>query len=132
VLIVEVESGDCEMFKRYSLAWVTGAIFLILFTAHFLAGWNEYVRIQAEHRAAIHVSTYMYQFTRSTLENWQGEFFSLLYQVFFLTYLYYAGSPLAGGSDQRLEEKLDAILRKVHPDEAEKVIADLEQRFPKA
>jgi hypothetical protein len=120
------------MFKRYSLAWVTGSIFLVLFTAHFLTGWNEYLRVQAEHHASIHLSTYAYQFARSTLENWQGEFFSLLYQVFFLTYLYYAGSPLAGGSDQRVEEKLDAILRKIHPDEAEKVIADLEKRFPKA
>jgi hypothetical protein len=124
--------GVAEMFKRYSLAWVTGSIFLVLFTAHFLTGWNEYLRVQAEHHASIHLSTYAYQFARSTLENWQGEFFSLLYQVFFLTYLYYAGSPLAGGSDQRVEEKLDAILRKIHPDEAEKVIADLEKRFPKA
>lgn len=119
------------MFRRYSLAWVTGAIFLVLITAHWMSGWNEYVQVQAEHRASIHVSTYLFQMTRSTLENWQAEFFSLLYQIVVLTYLYYAGSPLAGGSDQRLEEKLDAILRKVHPDEAEKVIADLEQRFPR-
>ena len=119
------------MFKRYSLAWVTGAIFLVLITAHWASGWGEYVRLQNEQHASIHVSTYMFQMLRSTLENWQAEFFSMLYQVIVLTYLYYAGSPIAGGSDQRLEEKVDAILRRVHPDEAEKVIQRLESNFPR-
>ena len=119
------------MFKRYSLAWVTGAIFLVLITAHWLSGWGEYVQLQQEQHAAIHVSTYLFQMTRSTLENWQAEFFSLLYQMIVFTYLYYAGCPLTGASDDRLEEKLNAILRKVHPEEAEKVIADLEARYPR-
>ena len=87
--------------------------------------------LQHEHHAHVHVSTYIFQMTRSTLENWQAEFFSLLYQVVVLTYLYYAGSPIAGGSDQRLEQKIDAILRKVHPDEAQKVIDELERVYPR-
>ncbi len=120
-----------ESFKRYSLAWVTGSIFLVLLSAQWLSGWNEYVQVHREHGAAVHVSTYLYQAARSTLENWQAEFFSMLYQVIVLTYLYYAGSPIAGGSDQRLEEKVDAILRRVHPDEAEKVIQRLESNYPR-
>lgn len=119
-------------FKRYSLAWVTGGIFFVLLSAQWMSGWHEYVQVQQEHHANTHLTTYLFQMTRSTLENWQAEFFSLLYQVVVLTYLYYAGSPIAGGSDQRLEEKVDAILRKVHPDEADKVIHNLEQRYPKA
>jgi hypothetical protein len=119
------------MFKRYSLAWVTGVIFIVLLTAHWASGWGEYVHLQQEQHASIRLSTYLLSMTRSTLENWQAEFFSLLYQIVVLTYLYYAGCPLTGGSDERLEAKLNAILRKVHPEEAEKVIADLEQRFPR-
>ncbi len=120
-----------ETFKRYSLAWVTGTIFVVLLRAQWLSGWNEYVSLQHEHHAEVHVATYLFQMTRSTLENWQAEFFSLLYQVVVLTYLYYAGSPIAGGSDQRLEEKIDAILRKVHPDEADKVIGELDHLYPR-
>jgi hypothetical protein len=120
-----------ETFKRYSLAWVTGSIFLVLLSAQWLSGWNEYVQLQQEHYAHVHVGTYLFQAARATLENWQAEFFSLLYQVVVLTYLYYAGSPIAGGSDQRLEEKIDAILRKVHPDEADRVIHNLERMYPK-
>jgi hypothetical protein len=120
-----------DMFRRYSLAWVTGSIFLVLLSAQWLSGWNEYVSLQHEHHAPVHMATYLFQMSRSTLENWQAEFFSLLYQVVVLTYLYYAGSPIAGGSDQRLEEKIDAILRRVHPDEAEKVIHELERSFPR-
>ena len=120
-----------ETFRRYSLAWVTGSIFVVLLSAQWLSGWNEYVHVHREHHADIHVTTYLFQAARSTLENWQAEFFSLLYQVVVLTYLYYAGSPIAGGADQRLEEKIDAILRKVHPDEADKVISNLERTYPR-
>jgi hypothetical protein len=120
------------MFKRYSLAWVTGTIFVVLLTAHWVSGWGEYVHLQEEQHASVHVSTYLLQMTRSTLENWQAEFFSLLYQIIVFTYLYYAGCPMSAGSGERAEEKLDAILRKVHPDQAEKVIADLERRYPRA
>lgn len=119
------------MLKRYSLAWVTGCIFVVLLTAHWLSGWAEYVQLQNEQHASIHVSTYLFQMTRSTLENWQAEFFSLLYQMIVFTYLYYAGCPLTGGSDDRLEEKLNAILRKVHPESADRVIADLEKKYPR-
>lgn len=125
------DEGSREMFKRYSLAWVTGSIFFVLLTAHWISGWGEYVQLQNEQHATIHVSTYLFQMTRSTLENWQAEFFSLLYQMIVFTYLYYAGCPLTGGSDERLEEKLNAILRKVHPDNADEVIADLEKKYPR-
>ena len=118
-------------FKRYSLAWVTGSIFIVLLSAQWFSGWHEYVNLQHEHGAPVRLVTYLFQMSRSTLENWQAEFFSLLYQVVVLTYLYYAGSPIAGGSDQRLEQKIDAILRKVHPNEAEKVIKELERAYPR-
>ncbi len=119
------------MLKRYSLAWVTGTIFIVLLTAHWVSGWGEYVRLQHEQHAAVHVSTYIFQMARSTLENWQAEFFSLLYQIIVFTYLYYAGCPMSAGGGDRVEEKLDALLRKVHPEEAERVIAELEQRYPR-
>lgn len=119
------------MFKRYSLAWVTGAIFFVLITAQWISGWGEFVRLQTEHGVPVHITTYLFQMTCSTLENWQAEFFSLLYQMIVFTYLYYAGCPLTGGSDDRLEEKLDAILRRVHPDDADTFIADLEKKYPR-
>jgi hypothetical protein len=120
-----------ETFRRYSLAWVTGSIFLVLLSAQWLSGWNEYVSLQHEHRAPVHFLTYLFQMGRSTLENWQAEFFSLLYQIVVLTYLYYAGSPIGGGGEQRLERKIDAILRKVHPEAASQVIEEIERAYPR-
>jgi hypothetical protein len=134
ILAAQIRSEGARMrdtFKRYSLAWVTGTIFLVLLTAQWLSGWNEYVSLQHEHGAQVRLLTYVFQMIRSTLENWQGEFFSLLYQVVVLTYLYYAGSPIGGGSDQRLEQKVDAILRKVHPDEADKMIEEIDRIYPR-
>lgn len=68
---------------------------------------------------------------RDTFENWQSEFLQLIWQVAGLAFLYYAGSPQSRGDDERLEEKLDILLRRIAPEQAEAVIADLEKRYPK-
>ena len=54
-----------ETFKRYSLAWVTGSIFLVLLSAQWLSGWSEYVQLQEEQHARIHFLTYLFQAARA-------------------------------------------------------------------
>jgi len=63
-------------------------------------------------------------------ENWQSEFLQLLWQVGGLAFLLFVGSPRSKEEDDRLEEKLDAILRAVDRENAERLIADLDGRFP--
>lgn len=67
---------------------------------------------------------------RDTFENWQSEFLQLIWQVVGLTYLLYIGSPQSKEEDDRLEEKLDAILRAVDPEKADALIVALDGRFP--
>jgi hypothetical protein len=67
---------------------------------------------------------------RGTLENWQSEFLQLVWQVVGLTYFLYIGSPQSKEEDDRLEEKLDLILRQVDPSNADRLIKELDQRFP--
>ena len=67
--------------KKYGYAWVTGVLFLVTLTGHWVAGW-------------------------------------------------YAGSPQSREGDERLEDKLDAILRSIDPGNAERLIRDLDQRYP--
>lgn len=66
---------------------------------------------------------------RDTLENWQSEFLQLLWQVAGLSFPLSVGSPQSREEDERLEGKLDAVLRAVNPDEAEGIIADLDSRY---
>ena len=57
---------------------------------------------------------------RDTLENWQSEFLQLIWQVGGLAFLLYVGSPQSKEGDDRVEAKIDEILRRVAPSEAER------------
>jgi hypothetical protein len=65
------------------------------------------------------------------MENWQSEFLQLIWQVAGLSFLWYIGSPQSKESDDRKEEKLDLIIQKLDPQNANKVIEELEKKYPK-
>lgn len=54
-----------------------------------------------------------------------------MWQVVGLAFLWYVGSPQSKEGDDRKEEKLDAILKKVSGKEGEKLIALLDAKYPK-
>lgn len=116
--------------RYYGFAWVTLGFFVISLVGHWVFGWYSYVNAQEEHRAPIVVSEYLVEMGRDTLENWQSEFLQLLWQVIGLAILLYIGSPQSKEGDDRKEEKLDAILRSVNPDQAEAIIKKLDTKYP--
>src|SRR5688500_754848 len=115
--------------RRYSYAWITVAFFLISAGLHWYFGWNAFVAESAEHGSDPQFSEFANQMGRETFENWQSEFLQLLWQVVGLAYFLYAGSPASKENDDRAEAKLDAILRIVGGDEAEKLISDLDTHY---
>ena len=56
-------------------------------------------------------SEYAIEMGRDTLENWQSEFLQLLWQVLGLAYFLYVGSPASKENDDRIEAKIDELLR---------------------
>ena len=116
--------------KRYSFLWVTLAVFLVTLVAHWWLGWHAFVGEQQAHGEPPEVSAYLIEMGRDTMENWQSEFLQLAWQVAGLALLYHAGSPQSRGDDERMEAKLDALLKKVEVEDAEKVIAELDRRYP--
>jgi hypothetical protein len=119
-----------SIWRRYSYAWVTAAFFLLSLAGHWLFGWFTYLDEQVAHGRPVEVSGYVAQMGRDTLENWQSEFLQLLWQVGGLAFLLFVGSPQSKEEDDRIEEKLDAILRKLDPADAERVIAELDRKYP--
>ncbi|MDB5542189.1 MAG: hypothetical protein JWQ89_3916 [Devosia sp.] len=119
-----------SLFKKYGFAWVTLGFLVISLIGHWVFGWFAYVDEQMTHGAPIHVSGYVVELLRQTFENWQSEFLQLLWQVVGLTLLPYVGSPQSKESEDRSEAKPDAILRRVDPDGADKVLAEISRRFP--
>jgi hypothetical protein len=119
-----------RIWKRYGYAWVTAGFFLLSLAGHWIFGWVAYVHEQRAQGQPVEVSTYLAEMGRDTLENWQSEFLQLLWQVGGLAILLFVGSPQSKDEDDRLEEKLDAILREVAPTSAEAVIAELDRKYP--
>lgn len=116
-------------FKPYGYAWVTLRFFLISIVGHWIFGWFAYADEQLAHGADADGSGYVIEMMRDTLENWQSEFLQLLWQVGGLAFLLFLGSPQSKEGTDRMEAKLDAILRRVDPHEGEQVIADIDAAY---
>lgn len=115
----------------HSFAWLTGAFFLVSLIGHWIFGWFAYVDEQTAHSQPLEVSSYVIEVGRDTLENWQSEFLQLLWQVGGLAFLLYVGSPQSKEGDDRKEEKLDAIIRQLDPENGQKLIDQIDKRFYK-
>lgn len=115
--------------KRYAYAWITIAFFLISFGLHWLFGWYSFVNEATLHGQQPDVSEYLAEMGRDTFENWQSEFLQLLWQVVGLAYFLYVGSPASKENDDRMEAKIDALLRITGGQEGQKVIEGLDEHF---
>ena len=120
------------MFRRYAYGWLTLAFFLGSFLLHWYFGWNAFVEEQMSHGQTPETGAYLNEMLRDTFENWQSEFLQLLWQVVGLAYFLYLGSPASKENDDRLELKLDAVLRAVGGERAEDVIANIDREFGRA
>lgn len=113
---------------RFGYGWITLAFFLLSIVGHWGFGWFAYRDEALQHGSAPEVTAYVVEMSRDTLENWQSEFLQLLWQVGGLAFLLYIGSPQSKEGDERKEAKLDAILRKLDPTEADALIDRLDRK----
>lgn len=114
---------------RYGYAWMTLAFFLFSLAGHWLFGWFAYLGEQRAHSQPVEISDYVVQMTRDTFENWQSEFLQLLWQVGGLAVLLHLGSPQSKEGADRVEEKIDAILRRIDPENGDRTVRELDARF---
>lgn len=116
-----------------------GLFFLGLFFASWIGQlvveWFEYANEQQTHgeSAEFWSGDFWFTFGQSTLENWQSEFLQVASFVIATAYFVYKGSSESGDADQRLEAKLDALLREqgLDPEKIEAKLPDMHQRTPK-
>lgn len=97
--------------KAYSFGIVTAALFLLSWIGQFVFQLITVQQDAAEHGQAFEWAGFFPQFFASTLENWQSEFLQLLWQAAGLTFLFFWGSSQSKESDERLEAKVDALLK---------------------
>lgn len=82
-----------------------------------------------EHNQPIDIGNYLNATLRDTMENWQSEFLQLIWQVAGLSFLWYVGSPQSKEGNDRQEEKLDLLIRKIDPSNGEKLLEELEKNI---
>jgi len=97
--------------KAYSFALVTGAFFLVSWAGQFIFQMITETNEARQHGQSFEWGEFLPQFLSSTFENWQSEFLQLVWQAAGLAIFYYWGSSQSRESDERIEVKLDALLR---------------------
>ena len=118
-----------SVFKKYAYAWITVAFFLVSLMLHWWFGWQAYVEEAREHGSLPELNGYLVEMSRDTFENWQSEFLQLLWQVVGLAYFLYLGSPSSKENDDRVEAKIDALLRINAGEAAEEVIRKIDHEY---
>lgn len=104
--------------RAYSFPIVTGLLFLGSWYGQFIFQAREFADEAAAHGQTAHFSDYLPQFLASTFENWQSEFLQALWTVFGLAVFYHWGSAQSREQGDRLEAKVDMVLRRhgIDPD----------------
>jgi hypothetical protein len=118
-----------SLWKRYSYGWLTLGLFVAALGGHWLLAWFAYADEQAAHAMPVAVGDFLIQVGRDTLENWQSEFLQLIWQVAGLAYFLYVGSPQSKEGDDRLEAKIDGLLRRVDPAHGEAFIRSIDEAY---
>ena len=115
---------------KYSYGWLTLTFFLVSLLLHWYFGWNAFQDEARDHGQTPQFSAFVTQAARDTFENWQSEFLQLLWQVVGLAYFLYLGSPSSKENDDRLEAKVDELLRMHAGDEkAQEIIDKIDHDF---
>lgn len=119
--------------KKYAYGWITAGFFLVSIVGHWVFGWYAFVDEAREHHQTAEVSAYLVEMGRDTFENWQSEFLQLLWQVLGLAYFLYVGSPSSKENDDRLEAKIDELIRMTAGDEKARALIDqIDERYLRA
>jgi Rho termination factor, N-terminal domain len=109
----DAASGPLGMWVRdRSLGIFFFSLFLVSWIAQLVVQWFDFVEEQRDHgeTAEFWSGAFWYDFWEATLENWQSEFLQLATFTIAAAYLVYKGSSESPDSDERVEQKLDALL----------------------
>ena len=119
-------------FRKYAYAWLTVLFFSGSIVLHWWFGWRVFVAEAVEKGQLPQYGVYLSEMARDTFENWQSEFLQLLWQVVGLAYFLYVGSPSSKENDDRVEAKIDALIRIAAGERADALIDALDDAYLRA
>lgn len=108
-----------RFFTAYSFGIVTGALFLLAWTGQLVFQMIEMRNDASAHGQTFTLAEFWPAFLSSTFENWQSEFLQLVWQAAGLALFFFWGSSQSKEGNERLEAKVDRLLREQGVDPAE-------------
>jgi len=119
--------------SKRGFLWVTLMFFLFSIILHWIFAWFAYVQEQEEHSHLLDAGDYFNETMRDTMENWQSEFLQLMWQVGGLSFLLFVGSPQSRESEERLEAKIDLLIKHMrdNPEKLKELLTEIEKDYPK-
>lgn len=100
-------------FRAYSFVLATLVLFLLAWAGQFAAQWLVLAHERAAAGLDFDWSLFWPRFISATLQNWQAEFLQLIWQTIGLAVFYHWGSVQSRESNERLERKIDELLRRL-------------------
>ncbi|MES2493350.1 MAG: DUF6766 family protein [Pseudomonadota bacterium] len=125
----ESRAARYGLLGKYAYGWLTLAFFLVSLALHWWFGWRSFVNDAQAHQQTAQVSEYLDEMMRDTFENWQSEFLQLMWQVIGLAYFLYVGSPSSKENDDRMEAKVDALIRLQAGERADALLHEIDEKF---
>jgi hypothetical protein len=110
-------------FKKHGFLWIIGLFFVSSLVLHWYFAWVAHQSQEQDFIAAT---------SRDVFENWQSEFLQLGAQIGLLSIFWAVGSPSSKTEEERVEAKLDRLIRELLPrDYADTIIKEYDNRYPK-
>ncbi|MDQ4143951.1 MAG: hypothetical protein M3198_09455 [Actinomycetota bacterium] len=102
-----------KTWKNFGLSIAFCILFFLSWLGQGVAQWQEFTDDQREHHEPVEVGDFIARFSKSTLENWQSEFLQLFSFVVLSALLIHKGSAESKDSDDRMEQALNRIEKKL-------------------
>jgi hypothetical protein len=105
-----------RVFRDYALGWVLLGLFVIFWIGQTIVGWQEFAAEQAALGQPAEVfgeGGYVWNWARTTLENWQSEMLQLFAMVVLTSYLIFRGSPESKDGDEEMKQSLARVERRL-------------------
>lgn len=106
-------SGVRRLWANFGLSLVLCTLFLVSWGTQAFVQWQNFSNEQAAHGEPVRVSEYFVDFSEATLENWQSEFLQLFSFVTLAALFLHRGSAESKDSDDRMEQMLQDIKKKL-------------------
>jgi hypothetical protein len=95
--------------RDYALGWVLLALFGVFWIGQTVVGWQEFAAEQFALGQTPEVfgdGGYVWNWARTTLENWQSEMLQLFAMVVLTSFLIFRGSPESKDGDDEMKQTL--------------------------